>query len=141
MTAIILSMYIVKRFNLGTFDFIDLTMENALLKGAVGRSDLTERLICMERNSLEDRLLANDLRKKLQTANRHKEELALKVRKLEIESAARQSSALNGGERQRDRSQSLTSLSHENLTQNKSSNSPPEVATPEIVTPIAKYVC
>ncbi len=113
------------------------------MKGAVGRSDLTERLIYMERNSLEERLLTNDLRKKLQTANKQKEELALKLRKLEIESAARQSTALNGEQQQRDRSKSLTSLDHKKDIQNtsianESSNSPPEVATPEIVTPIAK---
>ncbi len=118
-------------------------MENALLKGAVGRSDLTERLISMERKSLEERLLTNDLKKKLQTANKQKEELALRVRKLELESAASQATALNG-ERQRDRSQSLTNLSHENdkskSNVKESSNSPPKVATPEVTTPVTKYV-
>ncbi len=123
---------------------LDLTMENALLKGAVGRSDLTEKLISLERNCLEERLLGNDLRKKLQISNKQKEELILKVRKLEIESAATQSTLLSVN-RQRDRSQSLTDLINENdvkeniVTPRESSNSSRrDVVTTETVTPTAK---
>ncbi len=120
-------------------------MENALLKGAVGRSDLTEKLISLERNCLEERLLGNDLRKKLQASNKQKEELMLKVRKIELESAATQSTLLNVN-RQRDRSQSLTDLKENDVqvnngTPRESSNSPPDHqadVAPETVTPTAK---
>ena len=93
--------------------YTDLTMENALLKGAVGRGDVAEKLLFLERSNMEEQLLANDLRKKLQTANKQNSTLMLKVRKLEMEAGTSQwlkPPGMGGGEGERERSHSLTDL-------------------------------
>lgn len=113
------------------------------MKGAV-RGDLAEKLITAERNYLEERLLNNDLKKKLQVVSKQKGELVLRVRRLEMESATRQAlSPLlhNNLDKQRERSQSLTNLSDNDsvqLTVTTPDSQPSKVTTTPTTTPTAK---
>lgn len=104
-----------------------------MLKGAIGKGDLTEKLLTLERNYFEERLLNNDLRKKLQVATKQKDELMLKVQKLESET--RQTLSLYG-EGQREKSRSMSNLNNQSNIQLTVSTS--ETSTTESSTPTAK---
>lgn len=111
----------------------DLTMENALLKGAVGRGDVADKLLFLERSYMEERLLTNDLRKKLQTANKQNSTLMLKVRKLEMEAGTSQLLKPPGDEGERERSYSLTDLNISSSPAGVSSSD--TLSTPVTTTP------
>ena len=65
--------------------FIELSIENELLKKTVGQEKLAERFVLLERSFLEEQLLTKDLQKKLHGVNKRNTTLELKVQKLELE--------------------------------------------------------
>lgn len=67
---------------------LDLTVENGLLKSAIGQEKLAERFTVLEQSLLEEQLLTKDLRKKLHGVNKQNATQELKIRKLELELAA-----------------------------------------------------
>ena len=112
-------------------------MENELLKDAIGKGDPTERIVRLERNYFEEKLLNNDLRKKLQSSSKQNRDFSLKIRKLEMESGTRQ--ALSPMVSSNGRSQSMSNLNeNEMLTldnvgvvSNDRKTNPPETLTPK----------
>lgn len=65
--------------------FIELSVENQLLRKTAGQAKLAERFMFLEQSFLEEQLLTKDLRKKLHGVNKRNATLELKVRKLELE--------------------------------------------------------
>lgn len=118
-------------------------MENVLLKGAVGRGDITEKLLFFERSLMEEQLLTNDLRKKLQTANKQNSALMFKVRKLELEAGTNKilkTPEMSGDMLQRERSHSLTDLDHRETTSSPTSPSSPGESNSSSVTKVQTNV-
>ena len=67
---------------------LDLTVENELLRSMIGQEKLADRFMLLEQSLLEEQLLTKDLRKKLDSVNKHNATQELKIRKLELELAA-----------------------------------------------------
>lgn len=65
--------------------FIELSVENELLRKTAGQAKLAERFMLLEQSFIEEQLLTKDLRKKLHGVNKRNATLELKIRKLELE--------------------------------------------------------
>lgn len=61
---------------------VELTLENVVLKKAIGNDDLADRLTLFERSMREERLVTSNLKKKLKKAKEQNETLVQKLHKL-----------------------------------------------------------
>lgn len=64
---------------------VDLTIENTVLKEAVGRGDQVQQIFHLEKCLLEEQLYSSDLKKKLQSSNKQLSSLKGKLRALELQ--------------------------------------------------------
>lgn len=69
--------------------YIDLTVENTVLKETVGRGDQVHQIFHLEKGLLEEQLYSNDLKKKLQSANRQITSLKNKLKSLDLQKEGR----------------------------------------------------